>query len=417
MPNNFLRLGEFSLAPLSDGRFWLDGGAMFGVVPKVLWNKLNPADELNRIELALNCLLVQTRDYNIIIDTGIGEKVDDKFQNMYRFTRERTLIELLGNIGLTADKIHFVINTHLHFDHCGGDTLKKQGNFVPTFSKAKYIIQSFEWEDAVNPSERTKASYFNINFLPVKDAGQLLLVDGDYEVCPGVRVIRTNGHTRGHQSVLIESAGEKAIYFGDLIPTASHIKIPYIMGYDLFPLDIIEKKKDILTQAVRENWLLVFEHDPKVIFARLAEEGGKKVLKPIDFGNTKFQNPSSKQIPINQTPNSKPYDLAERTLKFTKEVIEFIRTLPKTPANTENSKQLIRSSGSVGSNYIEANESLGKKDFLMRIRICKKEAKESAYWLKLVECNDQKSENRRNTLIDEAMQFVKIFNSIAEKSK
>lgn len=430
-----MKLGKFNLSVVSDGKFWLDGGAMFGVVPKVLWNKLNPADEMNRIELGLNCLLIQTPENNILVDTGLGEKIDEKFKEMFRVERDSSLIESLDKIGLKPEDIDFVINTHLHFDHCGGNTILSPGfsssklencsgaihrtkkSFIPTFSRAKYIIQKQEWDDATNPNERTKASYLKENFIPIDEAGQLVLVNGEHELVHGIKVIITKGHTKGHQSVLIESDGKKAIYFGDLIPTASHIKIPYIMGYDLYPLDIIEKKKEILNRVIKENWLLIFEHDPKISFAYLVEENGKHTLKPIYEINPKSQNPNLKQIPTNQFPNTRPYDLKERTLQFAREVIEFLKTLPKTPANIEYSKQLIRSSGSIGANYIEADEALGKKDFLMRIRICRKESKESAYWLKLLECNNHESERKRQMLIDEATQFVKIFNSIVEKSK
>ncbi len=412
-----MQLAKFTLENITDGRFWLDGGAMFGAVPKILWNKLNPADEMNRIELALNCLLIQTPRKNILIDTGLGEKIDEKFKEMYRLERTATLLESLGTVCLKPEDIDFVINTHLHFDHCGGNTIKKDDKLVPTFPKAKYVVQRNEWYEATHPNERTKASYLKENFLPIEQAGQLMLVDGDKEITPGIKVINTNGHTQGHQSVLIESEGKKAIYFGDLIPTASHIRLPYLMGYDLYPLELLETKKKILTQAIKENWLLIFEHDPKIIFAYLTKENGRTILKPCENGSPKSQEPSTKQAPINQVPSSKPYDLKERTLQFAKEVAEFVKPLSKTPANIEYIKQLIRSSGSVGSNYIEADESLSKKDFAMRIKICRKESKESAYWLKLIECNNRESNNRRVLLVEEATQFVKIFNSIVEKSK
>jgi glyoxylase-like metal-dependent hydrolase (beta-lactamase superfamily II) len=277
--------GSCKLTIVSDGTFWLDGGAMFGVVPKVLWNRLNPADDFNRIKLSLNCLLIKTPTENILVDTGVGENIDDRFKEMYRVERDFGLIQSLEKIGIHPGDINFVINTHLHFDHCGGNTIKKAGKFEPTFPRAQYIIQKQEWLDATRPNERTKASYVGKNFIPLEEAGQLLLVDGEHEVTSGIKVIVTNGHTRGHQSVIIESDGKKAIYLGDLIPTTSHIKIPYIMGYDLYPLDIIEKKKEILNKAVQEHWLLIFEHDPKTPFAYLVEENGKIVLKEIQ--NTK----------------------------------------------------------------------------------------------------------------------------------
>lgn len=296
--------GSFKFSIVSDGTFWLDGGAMFGIVPKVLWNKLNPADEFNRIELRLNCLLIKTPTENILVDTGVGENLDDKFKEIYRVERDFGLIIALEKIGIKPEDINFIINTHLHFDHCGGNTMlpspcpppqvgrdRGKGKFVPTFPRAKYIIQKQEWLDATSPNERTKASYLEENFIPIEEAGQLLLVDGEHEVTSGIKVMVTNGHTRGHQSVIIESDGKKALYLGDLIPTTSHIKIPYIMSYDLYPLDIIEKKKEILKKALQEHWLLIFEHDPKTAFAYLIEKDGKQILEPVHNKNSKSQNP------------------------------------------------------------------------------------------------------------------------------
>jgi glyoxylase-like metal-dependent hydrolase (beta-lactamase superfamily II) len=272
----------FKLSIVSGGTFWLDGGAMFGIVPKVLWNRLNPADEFNRIELSLNCLLIKTPTENILVDTGVGENLSDKFKELYRVERDFGLIKALEKIDVKPGDINFVINTHLHFDHCGGNTIKRAEKFLPTFPRAKYIIQKQEWLDATNPNERTKASYLKENFIPIEEAGQLLLVDDEHEVTTGIRVMVTNGHTRGHQSVVIESDGKKAFYCGDLIPTTSHIKIPYIMGYDLFPLEIMERKKEIIKKALQEHWLLIFEHDPKIPFAHLIEKNGKQVLEPIE---------------------------------------------------------------------------------------------------------------------------------------
>ncbi|MBA7527495.1 putative quorum-quenching lactonase YtnP [subsurface metagenome] len=281
MNSKSVKLGQFELSIISDGRFWLDGGTMFGVVPKVMWNKLIPVDELNRVELSLNCLLIETPEGNVLIDTGINDKLKDRFKEIYKMDRDITFVESLNRMGFKPENIDFVINTHLHFDHCGGNTIKKDGKLIPTFPNAKYIVQKQEWSDATDSNERTKASYLEENFMPVKESGQLMLVDGNYEVLPGIKVIMTNGHTKGHQSVLIESEGEKAIYFGDLIPTAFHIKIPYIAAYDLFPLAVVEKKKEILELAIKEKWLLIFEHDPKITFAYLIEKDGKAILQSL----------------------------------------------------------------------------------------------------------------------------------------
>jgi len=274
-----LKLCNFEIFLISDGKFWLDGGAMFGVVPKVLWEKTNPADQHNRIEMAFNCCLVKTQNKNILIDTGVGDKLDEKFAEIYRIEKSRNISDSLNAIGLSEADIDIVINTHLHFDHCGGNTKVESGEFVPRFKKAKYYIQRQEWEDATHPNERTKASYLKENFVPIKENGQLELIDGDKEIVPGVKTIVTGGHTLGHQSVLIESEGKTAFYLGDLIPTTSHIKIPYVMGYDLYPLDTIKKKKELLKKAVAEHWLLIFEHDSKVFAGYLEEKEGKFILK------------------------------------------------------------------------------------------------------------------------------------------
>jgi len=276
-----MKFGEFTLHIVSDGTFYLDGGAMFGVVPKVLWNKSNPADELNRIKLGLNCLLVQTSEKKILVDTGVGEKLKERFKEMYRVEREHGLVESLDAAGTKPEDIDFVINTHLHFDHCGGNTVKKNSAHIPTFPNAQYIIQKKEWAAAMDPNERTKASYLRENFEPLEKAGQLMLVTGEHSVTEGVTVIPTPGHTQGHQSVLIESNGKKALYCGDLIPTTSHVRLPYIMGYDLYPVDILETKRKILDQAAHEHWLLIFEHDHETPFAYVLEKEGKQTLDKI----------------------------------------------------------------------------------------------------------------------------------------
>lgn len=273
--------GDFSIELLSDGSFWLDGGAMFGVVPKVFWNKLTPADEANRIELGLNCLLIKTEDNNILVDTGVGEKIDEKFGEIYKVDKSKDLIRSLEDAGLSPENIDYVINTHLHFDHAGGNTRVKGENIVPSFPDAEHVIQRGEWEDALNPNERTQASYLKDNLLPIQEAGLLQLVDGDTEILPGIKVIVTRGHTKNHQSVLIESQGKRALYLGDLIPTTAHIKVPYVMGYDLYPLQTIETKKEILDKAVQEQWLLIFEHDPKIGMGYLEKREGKFKLRPI----------------------------------------------------------------------------------------------------------------------------------------
>jgi glyoxylase-like metal-dependent hydrolase (beta-lactamase superfamily II) len=278
---NSHQLGEFELYPVSDGYFWLDGGSMFGVVPKVLWNKLAPADRKNRVRLALNCLLVKSKDKHVLIDTGMGERFSRKMKEIYKLEREMSLLSSLARLEVKPRDIDYVINTHLHFDHCGGNTAKADGKYVPTFPNAKYVIQRQEWFNARNPDERTKSSYRLNDFKPIEDAGQVLFVDGDQEVIPGIQVLLTNGHTLGHQSVLISTKSGSALYLGDVIPTTYHLKVQYLTGFDLYPVDLVNRKKEIVDCALKEKWLLVFEHDPEVVFAYLTEKGGKQILTPL----------------------------------------------------------------------------------------------------------------------------------------
>lgn len=270
-----MKLGAFEIYPVSDGRFRLDGGAMFGVVPKALWGKCCPADELNRIPLSLTALLIRAKDKNILVDTGLGSKEDAKFQRMFAVERIPTLLESLKRLGLSRDDIHMVINTHLHFDHAGGNTMQENGSVVPTFPNAKYFIQHGEFEDAARANERTKASYRGDNFTPIAHANQWEFLHGDSELLPGLTAVVTAGHTRCHQSIRIESEGEVALFLGDLIPTVSHLPLPYIMGYDLFPIQTLETKRWVLDRAFEQRWLLLFEHDPVVQggYVRRDQEG------------------------------------------------------------------------------------------------------------------------------------------------
>ncbi|MBI5182196.1 MAG: MBL fold metallo-hydrolase [Nitrospirae bacterium] len=273
------KLGDFELHVLTSGFIRLDGGAMFGAVPKMLWEKTNPADDKNRILLAMNILLVRTGRQNILIDTGIGNKGDEKFNAIFGVEGYQPMDRLLGAAGLKTSDIDIVINTHLHFDHAGGNTIMdSEGRYMPAFPNARYIIQKGELDDAIHTNERTKASYRRDDFLPLRETGAFEFVDGDRKIAEGVMAIKTPGHNRNHQCVLLESADKKAFYLGDLVPTASHIPFPYIMGYDLFPLETLENKKRILNQAADEGWLLIFEHDPKIKTGYLKRDGYKLIL-------------------------------------------------------------------------------------------------------------------------------------------
>ncbi len=278
-----MKLGAFDIHPVTDGRFRLDGGAMFGVVPKVLWERCCPADERNRIQMGLNCLLIRARGKNILVDTGLGGKEDAKTHDMFAVDRTPPLHESLKEQGVTAENVHMVINTHLHFDHAGGNTVRdEEGHVVSTFPKAKYFVQRGEYEDAVRVNERTRASYRKENFTPIAHVNQWEFLDGDTELLAGISVVVTQGHTRHHQAVKIESEGKVALYLGDLIPTVSHLPLPYIMGYDLYPLQTLEAKRWILDRAFEEHWLLIFEHDPKIQMGYVKKDSeGKYYLEEV----------------------------------------------------------------------------------------------------------------------------------------
>ncbi len=278
-----MKLGAFDIYPVTDGRFRLDGGAMFGVVPKALWQKCCPADELNRIPLSLTCLLIRAHGKNVLVDTGLGDKEDAKFQSMFAVERTPTLQESLKQHGLSRDDIHLVINTHLHFDHAGGNTVTDGNSALMTaFPKATYYVQQGEYEDAAQANERTRASYRRDNFTPVAQVNQWTFLHGDTKLLPGVTTVVTAGHTRCHQSVKVESEGQVAFFLGDLIPTVSHLPLPYIMGYDLNPVQTLDTKRWVLDRAFEENWLLIFEHDPLVQAGHVRKDGaGKYYLEEV----------------------------------------------------------------------------------------------------------------------------------------
>jgi glyoxylase-like metal-dependent hydrolase (beta-lactamase superfamily II) len=278
-----MKIGAFEIATVSDGRFRLDGGAMFGVVPKVIWQKCCQPDDQNRIALGLNCLLVRAHGKNLLVDTGLGNKQDARFQEMYAVDHTPPLSVSLKKHGLMTEDIHMVINTHLHFDHAGGKTiLNGEGNAVPAFPKAQYFTQHGEFEDAARANERTRASYRRENFTPIAHVNRWEFLEGDTELLPGISVMITPGHTRHHQAVKIESEGQVALYLGDLIPTVSHLPLPYIMGYDLYPLQTLETKRWVLDRALEEHWLLVFEHDPLVHMGYVRKDGeGKYFLEEV----------------------------------------------------------------------------------------------------------------------------------------
>lgn len=275
------RLGDFTLHALESGGVALDGGAMFGVVPKPLWDKRIPADARNRIPLALRCLLVETPDQLVLIETGLGNKENEKFRDIYGVDNAPSdaahpdrLQELIVQAGFAPADVGIVIDTHLHFDHAGGNTFRDgDGQVRVAFPNARYHVQRGEWEWAHWSNERTSASYLPDNYDPVMDAGQLELVDGDVEIVPGISVYRTPGHCPGHQSVLLRSGGATACFLADVMPTFAHLPLPWVMGYDVEPLVTLESKRALLGRATDERWLLVSTHDPFTPWGYAVAEG------------------------------------------------------------------------------------------------------------------------------------------------
>jgi len=277
-----MQFGDVELTPLFDGYLRLDGGAMFGTVPKPLWQKRAPADDKNRITLAMRPLLVRSAAGLMLIDAGIGDKMDEKSTTIYGIDRSRNLDHALADAGLTADSIQLVLASHLHFDHAGGFTTRDaDGTIRPRFRHARYVARTAEWEDATHPHERNRASYLPENFVPLKTAGVLEFAADDGPITHGVRVVRTGGHTMHHQIVMIESGSRTAVFTADLIPTTAHIDEPWIMGYDLYPMDTLAFKRTFLREAIDREYLIFFEHDPAIVAGYIREKDGRKYVEPV----------------------------------------------------------------------------------------------------------------------------------------
>jgi glyoxylase-like metal-dependent hydrolase (beta-lactamase superfamily II) len=272
-------IGRLRVHAIQAGGQQLDGGAMFGVVPKTLWSRRLAADEKNRIPLGMRCLLIEHEDGLILVDTGAGNKETPKFHDIYAIENRgadgRTALEDgIRAAGFTPEDIRMVINTHLHFDHAGGNTYRApSGEVIAAFPRARYVVQAGERAYAEHPNERTTASYFPPNWAPIVAADRFDFVNGGCEIVPGIEVRPTPGHTPHHQSVLVRSGGETLCFLGDLIATAHHLPLPWIMGYDVEPLVTLESKRALLADAVREDWQVLFEHDAHVGFGRVVHDG------------------------------------------------------------------------------------------------------------------------------------------------
>ncbi len=269
-----ITVGDFELTMFSDGNYWLDGGPLFGIIPKALWLKKAACDEKNRVVLGLNSLLIRGGKQTVLVETGIGNKFDDRVSKVYE--PEARLLGNLTAAGVAPDSVEIVINTHLHFDHCGWNTVRSNGRVVPAFPRATYYAPEGEWQHGQKQYLRDRVSYISDNYNPLLESGQMKLVKEDREIIPGVSVRTIPGHTRYMQVVMIESQGQKACYVSDLIPTAAHLDLLWIMAYDLFPMEIIGNKKRFYDEAIPGRWLVIFTHDPAIPWGYVKELGTGK---------------------------------------------------------------------------------------------------------------------------------------------
>ncbi len=270
-----MKLGKLEIFSIVENSFKIDGGAMFGVVPKIIWQKVYPPDENNMVKLDINLLLIKTDGENILIDAGMGDALSERQKKVFGIERASNLEKRLSEHHLAPEDIHLVLLTHLHADHAGGViSLDKNGRKVPRFPNARHVVQIKEWEEAMHPDERTSATYFTENLKILEREKLLELIDGVDQVATGIKLINTGGHTPGHQAVLIEDGEGKILWAGDIIPSTHHLRIPYVASVDLFPRETMEQKKRFLRMCSEDGWILAFDHDLKVKLSKIEEKEG-----------------------------------------------------------------------------------------------------------------------------------------------
>ena len=282
-PVRGLRIGGWTVHAVETGILRLDGGSMFGSVPKPLWSRLQPPDERNRIRLAMNVLLIRAGGKAILVETGGGAKWDAKRRHIYGFSENDPLQEALAAKDIADAQIDLVINTHLHFDHAGGNTRADNGRIVPSFPNARYVVQGAELEHAMQPTERDRASYVSADWTPITEAGQWQLLSGDAQILPGVSVVGIPGHNKNIQAVIVAGGGQSLFFAADLIPTRHHLPLTWIMGYDLYPVKTLETKRKWVAEIVRRGWIVVFGHEPEHAAATLHERAGKIEFEPVSL--------------------------------------------------------------------------------------------------------------------------------------
>jgi len=276
-----MRIGDIEIDVVSGGKFWLDGGGMFGVIPRPLWTRHFTPDDLGRIHLDTNCLLIRTGDELVLVDTGNGTKLSEKEQKIFGLEPDDTLLANLAEKGVRAEEVTTVLLSHLHMDHCGGASHAEGGEVVASFPRARFVVQRQEWEDALLNRSHMRISYRAENLEPLQRSGRLELLDGETEVAPGVRVHVTGGHTRAHHCVCVESQGETAVYLGDICPTPAHFRGPYTMAFDMEPYHSMLVKTDLLRQAAEQGWVIAFDHEPERKLVRVRREGDQFEAIPV----------------------------------------------------------------------------------------------------------------------------------------
>ena len=269
------------LYSINAGHFKLDGGAMFGVVPRPLWEKKSAPDDRHRIQLAMRPLLIEASWGRMLVDCGVGGKMSAKDRDIYALDRSQTLDDALAAVKLSSESIDIALASHLHWDHFGGATVGEGETLAPRFPNARYVIRGAEWEDATHPHERNRASYLQDDFVPLQAAGVVDYFDGDQVICAGVRVVRIGGHTGQHQIVFVESQGRTAVFVADLIPTAAHLENAWVMGYDLFPMESMAFKRQFIREAIDREYLIFFEHDPLIAAGFIREKKGRRVVEQV----------------------------------------------------------------------------------------------------------------------------------------
>jgi glyoxylase-like metal-dependent hydrolase (beta-lactamase superfamily II) len=280
-PRDRLTLGQVEIVRLLDGTFRVDGGAMFGVVPRTLWAAKAAPDRENRIMLALNCYLVRTPEATVLLDTGVGPDAGRRYADFYSVDRRPGLLAALSGVGLRPEDIDIVVNSHLHFDHCGGNTAKtEEGTWASAFPEARFVVRRGEWAQALDPVGRDRPSYASARLRPLLGSGRLEFIDGDGPIVAGVEAVLVPGHTAFHQAVKVSSGGQTFVYAADAVPTAAHVDLASIMSFDLYPVETYETKKDLLVRAEADDWILGFGHELAVPFGRLRRRGARLDVIP-----------------------------------------------------------------------------------------------------------------------------------------